>query len=137
MTYICKYCQKEISWNKDGERNIPVNLDGTRHDCRKREDARPQPPKITDFQKAEEAMAKQNPSPLVGDTARPLSDLPNPFREVGSVKIAVHIDLGSYSNFDLEVNGATGEQARALLEQESKPVIALCKKIMRDAKEDI
>lgn len=53
----------------------------------------------------------------------------------GAVKLAVHIDLGSYSNFDLEVNAASGEHARALLEQEAKPVIALCKRIMREAKE--
>lgn len=30
---ICKYCQAEIEWKKDGQKNIPTNPDGTRHNC--------------------------------------------------------------------------------------------------------
>lgn len=31
----CKYCQKEITWMKEGYKNIPVEGDGTRHSCEK------------------------------------------------------------------------------------------------------
>ena len=71
----------------------------------------------------------------VGQRVDPAANAPQMSIMEGSVKLAVHIDLGSYSNFDLEVNQPSGDLARKLLEQESAPVIALCKKIMRDAKE--
>ncbi|MCP4915272.1 MAG: hypothetical protein GY909_19280 [Oligoflexia bacterium] len=29
----CKFCQKEITWLKEGRKNIPVEGDGTRHKC--------------------------------------------------------------------------------------------------------
>jgi hypothetical protein len=31
----CKYCQKEITWMKEGYKNIPVESDGARHVCEK------------------------------------------------------------------------------------------------------
>jgi hypothetical protein len=71
----------------------------------------------------------------VGQRVDPAPNAPQTPIMEGSVKLAVHIDLGSYSNFDLEVNQPSGDLARKLLEQESAPVIALCKRIMRDAKE--
>ena len=36
----CKYCGAEISWLKDGRKNIPVNLDGTPHECAEFKSAR-------------------------------------------------------------------------------------------------
>jgi len=32
---ICKFCSAEIRWIKQGDRNIPCNLDGTSHLCKK------------------------------------------------------------------------------------------------------
>ena len=29
----CKYCAAEITWLKDGRKNIPANLDSTPHEC--------------------------------------------------------------------------------------------------------
>ena len=29
----CKYCQKEITWMKDGRKNVPVEGDGGIHKC--------------------------------------------------------------------------------------------------------
>lgn len=30
---VCKFCQKEITWMKDGRKNVPVEGDGTVHRC--------------------------------------------------------------------------------------------------------
>ena len=30
---ICKFCQKEIMWTKEGRKNVPVNMDGGLHRC--------------------------------------------------------------------------------------------------------
>lgn len=35
----CKFCQKEITWLKEGYKNIPVEGDGTRHSCDKMQNA--------------------------------------------------------------------------------------------------
>ena len=29
----CKYCGKEISWLKDGRKYLPIESDGTTHEC--------------------------------------------------------------------------------------------------------
>ena len=29
----CKYCGKEITWLKDGKKFIPLESDGTKHEC--------------------------------------------------------------------------------------------------------
>ena len=29
----CKFCGKEIVWMKEGRKNIPVELDGIKHEC--------------------------------------------------------------------------------------------------------
>ncbi len=29
----CKYCQKEITWMKEGRKNVPVEADGGIHKC--------------------------------------------------------------------------------------------------------
>ncbi|MBL7666298.1 MAG: hypothetical protein JNM93_14280 [Bacteriovoracaceae bacterium] len=31
----CKYCSKEITWMKDGHKNVPVESDGGIHKCEK------------------------------------------------------------------------------------------------------
>ena len=30
---MCKYCQKDITWMKDGRKNVPVENDGSVHRC--------------------------------------------------------------------------------------------------------
>ncbi|MBH46858.1 MAG: hypothetical protein CME71_01665 [Halobacteriovorax sp.] len=29
----CRFCSKEITWMKEGKKNVPVETDGTVHDC--------------------------------------------------------------------------------------------------------
>jgi hypothetical protein len=29
----CKFCQKDITWIKEGRKNIPVDSDGGKHHC--------------------------------------------------------------------------------------------------------
>lgn len=29
----CRFCNKEITWTKEGRKNVPVESDGTVHDC--------------------------------------------------------------------------------------------------------
>lgn len=29
----CKFCSKEITWLKDGRKNVPVEMDGALHRC--------------------------------------------------------------------------------------------------------
>lgn len=36
----CKYCQKEITWMKDGRKNVPVEGDGGIHKCEQMEKMR-------------------------------------------------------------------------------------------------
>ncbi|MDD0851913.1 hypothetical protein HBN50_02345 [Halobacteriovorax sp. GB3] len=35
----CRYCNKEITWMKEGRKNVPVEGDGTVHTCQERKDA--------------------------------------------------------------------------------------------------
>ena len=35
----CKYCQKEITWVKEGRKNVPLEHDGGVHRCVERENA--------------------------------------------------------------------------------------------------
>jgi hypothetical protein len=44
---------------------------------------------------------------------------PEKTRIAGSVGISIHVNLGSYNNFDLRVEGVNGDHARALLAQEA------------------
>lgn len=37
---FCKYCGKEITWLKDGRKNIPVENDGGEHKCEQFSNAR-------------------------------------------------------------------------------------------------
>ena len=36
----CKYCQKEITWMKDGRKNVPIENDGSVHECDEFKNAR-------------------------------------------------------------------------------------------------
>lgn len=29
----CKFCNKEIVWMKEGRKNVPVEVDGAKHEC--------------------------------------------------------------------------------------------------------
>lgn len=29
----CKFCGKEIHWLKEGRKNVPVEVDGAKHEC--------------------------------------------------------------------------------------------------------
>jgi hypothetical protein len=31
--YPCKYCGADIKWGKEDDKNVPFNVDGTRHHC--------------------------------------------------------------------------------------------------------
>lgn len=46
---LCKYCNAKIEWLKDNAsgRNYPVNMDGSRHDCRTQQPQRAQVPTQT------------------------------------------------------------------------------------------
>ncbi len=35
----CKYCQSEITWIKEGYKNIPIESDGGVHECSERKNA--------------------------------------------------------------------------------------------------
>ena len=52
---------------------------------------------------------------------------------MGAVSLKIHINLGSFCNFDLGVEGATGDHARLLLKQEAEKSISLVANIMREA----
>lgn len=41
---VCKFCDREIRWEKRGEKNIPLNPDGTDHRCRSNQS---QPSQVT------------------------------------------------------------------------------------------
>ena len=144
---VCKYCQKEIGWNKDGERSIPINPDGTRHDCRKREDVKPfVAPKITSFQQAEEAMEKKEAqvkpvetctSPTVPDAINePLpEEMPG---EVISVSIGATISLknmgpiGEYSNVKLEIVATDAETARYNFRKEIEETVRMVQRTLKE-----
>lgn len=36
----CKYCLKEITWMKEGRKNVPVDPDGGVHSCEQMENSR-------------------------------------------------------------------------------------------------
>ncbi len=36
----CRYCNKEITWLKEGRKNIPVESDGAKHECEQYKNAR-------------------------------------------------------------------------------------------------
>ncbi|MBT4792753.1 MAG: hypothetical protein HON90_14355 [Halobacteriovoraceae bacterium] len=36
----CRYCNKEITWLKEGRKNVPVESDGAKHDCENFKSAR-------------------------------------------------------------------------------------------------
>ena len=62
----CKFCQKEITWMKDGRKNIPVEHDGTQHRCDEMMNARSSLVKIErtalspeEIKRYEEAMNNQ------------------------------------------------------------------------------
>jgi hypothetical protein len=59
--------------------------------------------------------------------------LPDTLPATGGVEIAVHVNLGNYSSFDLKVTGINGEHARQLLQQEAAPTIVLAKGIIQEA----
>ena len=52
---------------------------------------------------------------------------------MGAVSLKIHINLGSFCNFDLGVEGATGQHARQLLAQEAEKSIPLVANIMKEA----
>lgn len=35
----CRYCNKEITWMKEGRKNVPVEGDGTVHNCEEKKNA--------------------------------------------------------------------------------------------------
>lgn len=37
---FCKFCGKEITWMKEGRKNVPIENDGGQHNCEKFENSR-------------------------------------------------------------------------------------------------
>lgn len=35
----CRYCNKEITWMKEGRKNVPVEGDGSVHDCEEKKNS--------------------------------------------------------------------------------------------------
>ena len=50
----CRYCGKEITWLKDGRKNIPVEGDGGEHKCE-------------EFMKTRDSLKKINPTEMDPD----------------------------------------------------------------------
>jgi len=50
----CKYCGKEITWMKEGRKNVPVENDGVAHECE-------------NFKKARNSYRKMEPSEIDPD----------------------------------------------------------------------
>ena len=36
---ICKFCGKEITWLKEGRKNVPIESDGSIHNCQEKQNA--------------------------------------------------------------------------------------------------
>ncbi len=47
----CKYCNTEITWLKEGRKNIPVEADGSKHECE-------------NYKKARDSYRKMDPSEI-------------------------------------------------------------------------
>lgn len=43
----CRYCNQEITWLKEGRKNIPVEGDGSKHECEHYKNARKSYRKLT------------------------------------------------------------------------------------------
>ena len=86
----------------------------------------PETPKsepVTQLPKEAEKVEKK------GDNVAPVEVL----SATGGVELAIHVNLGNYSSFDLKVTGINGEHARQLLQQEAAPTIVLAKGIIQEA----
>ena len=59
--------------------------------------------------------------------------VPEPTRIAGAVGFSIHINLGSYNNFDLRVEGVNGDHARELLVQESQLCLPIIMRIIGEA----
>ena len=35
----CKFCSRDITWEKEGRKNVPIESDGTKHSCQEMLDA--------------------------------------------------------------------------------------------------
>jgi hypothetical protein len=58
---------------------------------------------------------------------------PVPTKVAGAVGVSIHINLGSYNNFDIRVEGVNGDHARELLVQESELMMPIVMKIIGEA----
>jgi hypothetical protein len=52
----------------------------------------------------------------------------------GPVELGVHLDMGSYTNFDLKVSELTGDRAIARLEKDAMKTISMMRRLMSAAK---
>jgi len=131
----CKYCQAEITWSKQGERNIPINKDGTTHNCKK--PAPEQPQKHIGFKEAEEAMVKKEqqqvkPAETCTSPTVPDAEEEVPTGEVISVTIGSTISLGNYSNVHLEIVATDAETARVNFRKEIAETVKMVRGILKD-----
>ena len=64
---------------------------------------------------------------------KPKAETILPTLVAGAVGISIHINLGSYNNFDIRVEGVNGDHARELLVQESELMMPIVMKIIDGA----
>ncbi len=64
----CKFCLKEITWMKDGRKNVPVDQDGGIHSCEEMQNSRRSLKKLEVTSLSPEEIAKYEKS--INDKAK-------------------------------------------------------------------
>lgn len=64
----CKFCLKEITWMKDGRKNVPVDQDGGIHSCEEMQNSRRSLKKLEVTNLSPEEIAKYEKS--INDKAK-------------------------------------------------------------------
>jgi len=79
---------------------------------------------------------KPDPAPVLIHSPEPKLNpgpVEEPYEIPGAVSLKIHINLGSFCNFELGVEGSSGEHACALLVQESKRMLPVVTNIISEA----
>jgi len=86
------------------------------------------PPKT--FVKSAPALTSATPDLQPEDL--PITETPN--SDVGPVELGVHIDMGSYTNFDLKISELTADRAIMRVEKDGLKTISMMRRLMTAAK---
>jgi hypothetical protein len=97
---------------------VPLELDREREEYNARAKGAPDPAPVL----IHSPEPKLNPGPVE-----------EPYEIPGAVSLKIHINLGSFCNFELGVEGSSGEHACALLVQESKRTLPVVANIIAEA----